>query len=44
MIEVDVDIPDDQARSNYLMKVKDHTPVNRHNDLSEFVRDINFFR
>jgi len=43
-IEVDIDIPDDQARSNYLNKTKDHSPINRQGDLNEFVRGISFFR
>lgn len=42
MIEVDINIPDDVAKEKYLLKIKDQTPVNRHNDLSEFVQ--NFFR
>jgi len=43
-IIVPVDTPDDVARENYLLKTKEHLPINRHNGLDEFVKGINFFR
>jgi uncharacterized OsmC-like protein len=44
LIEVDVDTPNDEAIENYLVKAKEYAPVNKNNDIDEFVRGINFFK
>jgi hypothetical protein len=44
LIEVDVNVPEETARENYILKTHRQPPVKGHSGMDEFIRKVNSVR